>query len=165
MIALSGEELTAWVERTSEGWRRLVAEHPEVLAFPCDVRETNTVAELLQHIVAVELRYAQRLHGLRQSTYDEISARSGEEIYRSHEQAMVLLQQLFDQRDFAWEEEIEFTTRSAGTLRATRRVILVHLLTHSVRHYAQLATLVRQRGVKAEAEMDYLFMGAQAVPS
>ena len=43
--------------------------------------------------------------------------------------------------------------------RATRRTILVHLAMHGIRHYAQLATIVRQQGVKPDWGMDYLFMG------
>jgi uncharacterized damage-inducible protein DinB len=51
---------------------------------------------------------------------------------------------------------LEFKTRSAGTLRATRRTVLVHLLTHSIRHYAQLATLARKEGVAPDWGMDYI---------
>lgn len=58
MVAITGIELLDWVEETSRGWKRLVAAHPEILSFPCDIRETKNVAQLLQHIVAVELRYA-----------------------------------------------------------------------------------------------------------
>jgi hypothetical protein len=32
---------------------------------------------------------------------------------------------------------------------------------HGIRHYAQLATLVRQHGVAPDWPMDYLFMGAR----
>ena len=63
--ALTGKELIAWNEATSHGWKRLLSAHPEALvAFPCDVRETRTLGELMQHIVAVELRYAERLQDL-----------------------------------------------------------------------------------------------------
>ncbi len=34
-------------------------------------------------------------------------------------------------------------------------------MTHGIRHYAQLATLVRQHGVTPDWPMDYLFMGAR----
>ena len=165
MTALTGEELLAWVEKTTAGWRKLLAQHPEALLLPCDVRETHSVAELLQHIVAVELRYAQRLSGLRESGHEEVSLRSVEELYASHDQAMALLQTLLKEKDIDWEESIEFATRSAGTLQATRCVILVHLLMHSIRHYAQLATLVRQHGIKPDWPMDYLFMRVQPLGS
>ena len=161
MIALSGEELLAWLERTSTGWRRLIAEHPQVLAFPCDVRETSSVAGLLQHIVAVELRYAQRLHGLPESPYEDVLMSSGEELYDTHGRAMALMRELLSREGVHWEELIEFQTRSSGSVRVTRRVVLVHLFMHSIRHYAQLATLVRQHGVEPDWSMDYLYMGTQ----
>jgi uncharacterized damage-inducible protein DinB len=161
MTALSGMELLAWVEQTSTGWRALVCEHPEMLSQPCDVRETSSVAGLLQHIVAVELRYAQRLNGMKESSYDEIGFSSGEELYSTHDRAMELLRVVLGRDEFQWEENIEFTTRNSGTMRASRRVILVHLLMHSIRHYAQLATLVRHHGIVPNWPMDYLFMGMQ----
>jgi uncharacterized damage-inducible protein DinB len=159
MTALTAEELQAWVERTTQGWRELVAKNPQVLALPCDVRETTSVAQLLQHIVAVELRYAQRLRGIPQSDYSTIPYGSVEEIFAVHDRAMELLRGLPVWSPAEWEEVLEFPTRSAGTLRATRRTILVHLFMHSIRHYAQLATLVRHHGVRPDWEMDYLFTG------
>ena len=51
MTALTGMELVARVERTSDGWRTLMAKHPQLPQVPCDIRETRTAGELLQHIV------------------------------------------------------------------------------------------------------------------
>jgi uncharacterized damage-inducible protein DinB len=127
MTALTGEELQAWVEHTTQGWRQLVAKNPQVLSLPCDVRETQSVAQLLQHIVAVELRYAQRLRNIPQSDYSTIPYGSAEEIFATHDRAMELLQGLPEWSATEWEEVLEFPTRSAGPLRASRRTILVHL--------------------------------------
>jgi uncharacterized damage-inducible protein DinB len=160
MTALTSEELQAWVERTTQGWRQLIVKRPEILTLPCDVRETNSVAGLIQHIVAVELRYAQRLRGVPESAYDQIPLGSGDEMFAVHDKAMALLPALDAWKESDWEQELEFATRSAGTLKASRRVILIHLLMHSIRHYAQLATLVRQHGIKPDWAMDYLFMAA-----
>jgi hypothetical protein len=91
MIALSGEELVSWVEKTTTGWRDLLAQYPEILNLPCDVRETKSVAELLQHIVAVELRYAERLSGLPETSYGNILFASSAEIFAAHDRAMALL--------------------------------------------------------------------------
>ena len=162
MTALKGEELMEWLEATSSGWRKLAAEHPRMLAFPCDVRGTSNVAELLQHIVAVDLRFAERLHGQPTTEYSAISTSSAETIYAFHDQAMKLLRELLGRNDVAWEESIECVTRSAGAVCATRRVILVHALMHSIRHYAQLATLVRQHGIAPDWPMDYLFFESKA---
>ena len=82
--ALSGKEMVAWVERTSSGWRDLLAAHPEALDLPCDIRETQTVAQLLQHIVAVELRFAERLSGLAETPYEAIPTGPVADIYATH---------------------------------------------------------------------------------
>ena len=55
-LALSGEEMLAWNDRTAQTWRQLVEEHPEVLAVPCDIFGVSSVGQLLHHIVAVETR-------------------------------------------------------------------------------------------------------------
>jgi uncharacterized damage-inducible protein DinB len=43
-------------------------------------------------------------------------------------------------------------------------VIYFHLLTHSIRHYAQLATLLRHHEIASDWMMDYLGMGLEDAP-
>ena len=158
MVALTGTELQEWVEHMSRGWKKLILAHPEILAFPCDIRETRSVAGLLQHIVAVELRYTERLNEMPQTPYESIPFDSVEGIYATHDRAMDMLRPLMDRDDRFWETIIECKTRSAGIMRASRRTVLAHLLTHSIRHYAQLATLVRHQGIDSDLQMDYILM-------
>jgi len=160
--ALSANEMMAWLEVTSQKWKALIEAHPQVLAMPCDVMGVSTAAELLQHIVAVELRYAQQLSGQPPSDYSQIPFDSAAAIYATHERAAAMLRtQLASGVD--WDEEIEFMTRSMGKARAARKTVLFHSMLHAVRHYAQLATLVRQQGVKPDFPMDYLVMGMQRI--
>ncbi len=163
MNAITGSELQEWVEDMSRGWKQVITAHPEVLSFPCDIRGTTSVAGLLQHIVAAELRYAEQLNGLPQTPYESIPCDSPDTIYATHDRAMVLLRPLLDRDAAFWEEVLEFKTRSAGPLRTSRRTVLVHLLTHSIRHYAQLATLVRQHGVDHHLAMDYILQRTKPV--
>ncbi len=160
MLALTSEELIAWVEETSTRWHKLLVRHREALALPCDVMDTGTVAALLQHIVAVELRYAQRLCSLPPSDYANIRMDSADALYATHATAMALLLGILNRTDDFWAERIELVTRSHGTLHASRRGVMVHMLMHSVRHYAQLATLLRQHNIKPDWPMDYIFMDA-----
>jgi len=155
---LHGDELVFWVERTSSGWRELLERHPQALALPCDIRETRTVAEFLQHIVAVELRYAERLSDLPETGYEAIPFDSVASLYATHDRAMRLLGPLESHDDNWWQERIEFATRSGGTIGAPRKTVFVHLLMHSIRHYGQLATLLRRHGVAPGWMMDYLDM-------
>jgi len=159
--ALTAEETIAWAERTSEGWRSLLTAHPEALRVPCDVMGVSNVGELLQHIVAVELRYAQQLAGLPPADYASIAFDSAEAIYATHQRAIALLkEQLASGVD--WDEKIEYVTRSMGPARSSRKSILFHALLHSVRHYAQLATLIRRHGIQP-GPMDYIFMDMERV--
>lgn len=159
---LTAGEVFAWLEKTSTNWRALVEAHPEILAMSCDVAGVSTAGALLQHIVAVELRYAERLAGLPATDYAAIPYDSAQAIYRVHERAAALYRQQLES-DVDWDEQLEFVTRSLGTLRASRKTVLFHALMHGIRHYAQLATLVRQNGVKPDWMMDYLLMGAERV--
>lgn len=158
MVAITGTDLQEWVDHMSQGWKSVLLAHPEILSFPSDIRETQSVAQLLQHIVAVELRYAERLNELPQTEYASIPYDSVDALYATHDRAMELLGPLMDRDEPFWETVLEFKTRSAGTMRASRRTVLAHLLTHSVRHYAQLATLVRQHGFASGLDMDYILM-------
>jgi uncharacterized damage-inducible protein DinB len=157
---LTAEEVLAWNDTTARKWHELIQQHPEILAIPCDVYNCKTVADLLQHIAAVELRYAQRLAGLDQTPYDQIPSNPASALLLTHQQAFVLFR-----RELAtpgdWDASIEFQTLSRGPMKSTRKIVLFHALLHGIRHYAQLATLVRQHGIQPGWPMDYLFMGMQ----
>jgi uncharacterized damage-inducible protein DinB len=159
---LTAEDTLAWLEATSTRWRGLVEAHPEILTTPCDIIGVTTAGGLLQHIVAVELRYAERLAGQPATDYAAIPFDSAEAIYATHDRAVFLFrEQLASNVD--WNERIEFMTRSMGPASSTRKTILFHALLHSIRHYAQLATLVRQHGIQPGWPMDYLFMDVARV--
>jgi uncharacterized damage-inducible protein DinB len=49
-----------------------------------------------------------------------------------------------------------FSTLTEGTITATRRKILVNVVTHGMRHWAQVTTFVRQGGVRASWPHDLL---------
>ncbi|HEY9138503.1 MAG TPA: DinB family protein [Terriglobus sp.] len=155
---LSGEELLAWNDATFTKWMELVERHPEVMGFACDVYGVSSVAGLLHHIAVVELRYAQRLMGETESTYEEIPV-TVEGFRFAHGGMVERVRQLLADASYDWEAVIRFQTRSMGVLLASRKTVLVHTLMHSIRHYAQAAMLVRQAGIAPGFPMDYLFMG------
>lgn len=157
---LTATELLAWTENTAENWRQLLGEHPELLAVDCDIAGVSTVGQLLQHIVAVQLRYAERLADLPVSDYANIPVDSIEAIYAVHQQSIAIFHRLLES-EMDWDGPIEFVTRRMGPARSARKTVLFHALLHGIRHYAQLATLVRQHGVKPHWAMDYLFMNVR----
>jgi uncharacterized damage-inducible protein DinB len=161
---LTATDLLAWLETTSTRWRKLLTAHPELLAAPCDIMNCATVAQLLQHIIAVELRYAEQLTGQPPTDYVDIPYDSVESLYATHERAIEMYRQLLAS-DIDWNQPIDYMTRSLGPARSARKSILFHSLFHAIRHYAQLATLVRHHGVKPDWPMDYIFMDITPVSS
>jgi uncharacterized damage-inducible protein DinB len=159
-LSIPADELLRWNDLSATHWHGFALANPGILTLPCDIHSSHTVAQLLQHIVAVELRYAQRLAGEPESDYNDIPFHSAEAIFATHDRTLSLLQPLLADAAFNWSTEIEFQTITAGRIRASRRTILIHLLMHSIRHYAQLATLVRTHGFNPDWPMDFLFVAA-----
>lgn len=159
--ALSAEEMLVWNEKISSRFQELLAQHPEALQFPCDIARVSTLAGLMQHIVAVEVRYAERLAGQPETPYDQVPFGTVEEIFATHTRAIKLFREALAQPDTNWDEEIEFVTRSLGTMIATRKAVFFHALSHSIRHYAQLTTLLRQHGITMPLPQDYLIVTAR----
>ena len=161
-LVLSASQVLAWHEANSERWQKFLTGHPELLGLPCDIAGTHTLGETMQHVVAVELRYAERLANLPATDYAAVPFDSVEAIYATHEKASGIFRDLLA-ADVDWDERIEFMTRSRGAVRSSRRTIFFHALLHSARHYAQLATMARQHGVAPDWPMDYLFMDMERV--
>ena len=83
-------------------------------------------------------------------------------LYATHDRATGMLKQALA-ANTNWNQSIDFQTRSMGAMRASLKTIYFHALLHSIRHYAQLGTLVRQHGYKPTWAGDYLMMGVQRV--
>lgn len=160
-LTISAESLLTWNDATAQHWRDFILANPIILTLPCDIRNSATIADTLRHIVAVELRYAQRLTGLPESPYEEIPKDTINSLIAAHNLALEMVRNLLAHPTYDWSTELTFDTISLGRLRASRETILIHLTLHSIRHYAQLATLVRQQGFKPTWPMDYLFTAAQ----
>lgn len=161
MVALIGEELLAWNDNTARHWQKLLEAHEDLLNVSCDIAGTSSVGQLLQHIVAAQLRYAERLSGMPETSYEAIAYDTVPAIFATHARGIELLRKLAEDPAYMWDEEVEYTTRRAGVILASRKTFFIHALMHGIRHYAQLATLVRHHGVAPDWPMDYLFMGAR----
>lgn len=162
MLSLTAEEILHWNDLNATHWRKFFTEHPEALDLPCDVYAgTSTIADLLHHIVIVELRYAQRLTGQPISDYSEIPTSSAEQFFAVHDRALILLRRILSDETIRWNEEITVATRSQGSLITTPKTIFFHSVLHSMRHYAQLAMLLRHAGLATNWQHDYLFTNAR----
>jgi uncharacterized damage-inducible protein DinB len=170
MRGLSFGELLDYSAEESNHWRDFFAQHPDALDVPCDIAGTNTVREVVFHIVAVQVRYAERLLNMPVTEFETLAARLGEgksaQSKPGEELFALSRKSLEDLRSFAiaandadWDGMLTFLTRSAGELTASRRKIFIHTLLHGVRHWAQLATHLRQKGYKQDWMHDFIASG------
>jgi uncharacterized damage-inducible protein DinB len=158
LAQLSFDDLLAWNERETQKWRDWFAAQPaSVLDVPIRVAQTNNVREFLLHIFAVELRYAERLNDEMVTSYEELPTGSVDELFGIGARARAAYREYLAR---ATDEDLtsvqEFPTRSAGTLRASERKMFAHAMLHSVRHWAQLATALREAGHEPKWGKDFL---------
>ena len=152
------EELLAENEASTRKWQAWFTANPTALDVPCDIYNSGTVRGMLKHIFAVELRHSQRLNNEEVIAYDAIPAVSFADVMAIHSQAVQNLRRFLSHADeSALQEVITLQTVSAGTLHASRRKLFAHILLHSMRHWAQLSTLLREAGYKTDWPKDFLF--------
>lgn len=146
--ALPISALLAWRDAETRRWREWFASHPTA-AFDAPVGRgsAETVRGLVRHIFAVEMRYAQRLLGLPVSEPASFTQQSLAEIFALGDEARRLLDQyLATVTQSSLDEVLTFATMTAGTIVASKRKILFNLVPHGMRHWAQIASYLRQAG-------------------
>jgi len=121
MRGLSFGELLDYCAEETNHWNDFFKANPAALDLPSDIAGTKNVREVVLHIVAVQMRYAERLLNLPITEYDSLTGKSGPELF------LLASKSLEDLRSFAvaandpdWDGKLTFPTRSAGTLTASR---------------------------------------------
>ena len=151
------QELLNYSKEELGRWRRWFDQHPEALNVKIEIAQAPDIRMLLQHIIMVELRYAEWLLGEAITPVEAIAAQSVEGLFGAAEAAQVKWQRLIDtSSDEPWDEMMAFPA-PMERLRASRRKCFVHAFVHSVRHWAQLATALRTAGYKQDWQHDFIF--------
>jgi len=165
MRGLSFGELLDYCAEENNRWRDFFKQHPDALDLPCDIAGTKTVREVVLHVVAVQMRYAERLLNMPITEFESLVAqltggKPGEELFALSRKSLEDLRSFaIAANDSDWDGTLTFPTRSAGDLTASRRKIFIHTLLHSVRHWAQLSTHLRQKGFKQDWQHDFIASG------
>ncbi len=111
---------------------------------------------MVRHIFSAEKRYVDRLSGWPLTDTASIPTDSIEALFQFGQQSRKELKELFEtfpaqERDAP--KELKFPN-AIGT--ATPKKIVIHILLHEIRHWAQIATLFRSSGLTGEFH-DFLF--------
>lgn len=159
---LADRELLDYTRTETGNWHRWLASQPAaVLDLPVGEGRTATVRGLIHHIIVVERRYTDRLRGEPVSNYEDIPSDSLDALFAAFTDTRARLDAWLEKaNDADLSRRMELHTLSAGTLTASTRKVLVHLLMHGIRHWAQLATSLRQQGHATDWSHDILMSDA-----
>jgi len=138
-------------------WRDWFVEHPKAWVVPFATGRMATIGGLVLHIFGVELRYAQRLLDQEVTAWEEFRQTSIDEVFELGDNARG---QLVHFLTTAPEKELDrvltFQTLTAGTVSASKYKIASNIFLHDIRHWGQIATVLRQNGFAHQWPHDML---------
>jgi len=153
------EELLAWNDDAAVRWKTHFEANPNQLELPCGIGGTANVQELMRHIWGAELRWAERLAATPETPRENIPAWPLDALFEIHRKAVAIYRDLLAAPDEIWSGPyiLKFDWVPENERTVSRRKIAAHALFHSHRHWAQLATLVRNAGFPSNIRGDLLF--------
>ena len=158
-VGVSMEELLGWNDEASQFWKGHLEAHPELLEVKCGIGGAATVQDLIRHIWGADLRWAQRLAGVPETPREAVPLGPVEVLFRLHQEAAELFRGLLADAQQNWDAPYTLEANWLPPEHSTfsRRKVLAHALFHGQRHWAQLATLLREAGTPSGFHGDILF--------
>ena len=154
---LSVDELLHYTDDERARWEQWFRDNGEdLLRMPLIGDRETTMGALILHMFGPELRCVQRLRGEPLSEYRGLPTGHIDEVFGYG------LETRKKMRDFVrkakpedWERMHQFE-RGGEHFEASGRKIVLHALIHEVRHWAQVARVMRERGFAPPGRHDLL---------
>jgi uncharacterized damage-inducible protein DinB len=155
--ALTYKTLLELTSTEHHRWRDWFIEHPKAWAVPFATGRMATIGGVVHHVFGVELRYAQRLLDQDVTSWEELRQTSIEDVFELGDHARG---QLVHFLTTAPEKELDrvltFKTLTAGMVTASKYKIASNIFLHDIRHWAQIATVLRGNGFADQWAHDML---------
>ncbi|MDQ6690414.1 MAG: DinB family protein [Gemmatimonadota bacterium] len=155
--ALRYDTLLEFTSTEDHRWHDWFIEHPKAWAVPFATGRMATIVGVVVHIFAVELRYGQRLLDQEVTPWEDFRQTSIEDVFELGDNARA---QLVDFLANAPEAELDrvltFQTLTAGLVSASKYKIASNIFLHGIRHWGQIATVLRQNGFSDQWSHDML---------
>jgi len=158
--ALSYAELLAYTAEETRRWRVYLDQNPKALDVPIG-GERNDVRGLVTHIFVSEYRWGQVLVGEHPTPPDSFKPQNIDEIWAIYATARKRLETWVagaTPEDLA--KMLTVKTITYGDTAASKRKVLSHSLIHGIRHWAQIATALRQACFVSGWSHDMMFTPA-----
>jgi len=166
MIQLSLNDLLDYTEWQRQKWQGWLQQHGDqvlkINAGPHADGRFECVGDLVRHIFSAEKRYVERLTGRSLTDVASVPNDNTEALFQFGEQSRKEMKQLletFPAQEWDVPKDFKILTYS---ITATPKKIVVHILMHEIRHWAQIGTLFRLNGLTGEFQ-DLLFSPAMGV--
>jgi hypothetical protein len=155
------DELLRYTDEERGRWENWFAENSEdLLSTPIAGDRETTIGGLIVHIFGPELRSVQRLRGEALSEYRGRPCATLAEVFGFGIATRQALRGYLAQVGPSdWNRVVDFSL-GPNHARATVRKIVLSSLFHEVRHWAQIARLVRERGFAPPEDHDLLTSAA-----
>jgi uncharacterized damage-inducible protein DinB len=164
-LHISIDDLLSYTAWQREDWLVQLRKHGQpvlkISAGPHGDGRFQIVGDLVRHIFSAEKRYVDRLSGRPLTDAASIPNDNVDALFQFGQKSRQDLEELI--RTFLapeWEATKEFKIIE-HVIHATPRKIVTHVLMHEIRHWAQIATLLRLNGYPIELH-DFLFSPAMS---
>jgi uncharacterized damage-inducible protein DinB len=155
--ALKYETLLELTSTEQHRWHDWFVERPQAWAVPFATGRMATIGGVVTHIFAVELRYAERLLDREVTAWEDFRQTSIDDVFELGDNARGLLVQfLTSAPDSELDRVLTFQTLTAGTVTASKHKIASNVFLHGIRHWGQIATVLRQKGFADQWPHDLL---------
>jgi uncharacterized damage-inducible protein DinB len=160
MVQLNVDDLIEYSDWERAKWREfLVARGDEALTIgvgPNGDGRFHSIGEVIRHIFSAEKRYIDRLSNREITDTSSVPIDQVEPLFAFGAQSRAELRRFVATfPSERWDENVEFNLMNS-IIRATPRKVIAHVLIHEIRHWPQIATLLRLNGIVAEFR-DLLF--------
>lgn len=147
-------DLLAYTESEHAKWKQFFVLHPEALDLPCDVAGSGTIRELVFHVFAVNLKFANMLLDLESLDFKALPHATLDELFAIDEGASRKLRGFLQKarpEDWAAKASLGFIKKDVS-----KRKMMIQAMLHGVHYRAQLATALRQHGLKQDWIHDFV---------
>ena len=162
-------ELLDHAQQESQRWHDWFNQHSQALDVKIDIAGSETVRDLLSHIVFVDQLFAEWLLGESITLaakidparfIESINKTTPDSIFSTADSALLKWRKVLEKtHDEKWDEMMTFPAPT-GNIKVSRRKCFTHAFLHGTRHWAQLATALRRAGYKQDWQHDFIFSPA-----
>ena len=153
-VSVDLTDLLEYTDWEREQWHAWFRDHRapalQISVGPHGDGRFKVVGDVVRHVFSAEKRYVERLSGGSLTDTGVIPTDDVEALFafgrRSRDDLRAFVASLPAE---AWDAPQEFPVGKAWA-RATPRKVVTHILMHAIRHWAQIATLLRLHGLTAQ---------------